>query len=72
MSVLMKAPFASGVVSRNHQFSNDSLAVIKAQVDEGHLNIVVAVVGLIAAFALAPMSSMDVLARLLVCGHGLD
>lgn len=28
--------------------------------------------GLITAFALAPVSSMDVLARLLVCGHRLD
>lgn len=40
--------------------------------DGGHLSIVVTVVELLAAFALAPVSCMDVLARLLVCGQGLD
>lgn len=35
--------------------------------DGGHLSIFVTVVGLIAL-----VSSVDVLARLLVCGHGLD
>lgn len=58
------------VVSRKHQLSHGSLAAIKAQVDGGHLNLVV--VGLIAAFALAPLSNMDMLSRLLVCGRGLD
>lgn len=58
------------LVSRKHQFSHGSLAAIKAQADGGDLNLVV--VGLIAALALAPLSNMDVLSRLLVCGHGLD
>ncbi|XP_028939756.1 lipopolysaccharide-responsive and beige-like anchor protein, partial [Antrostomus carolinensis] len=48
------------------------LAVTKAQVDGGCQNMVVIIVGLIAAFALAPMSGVDVLVSCLLCGHGLD
>lgn len=56
---------------RNCQFSNVSLAVLKARVDGGHPYTVVTLVSLMAAFALAPGSNMDMLAGLLVCGCGL-